>query len=600
MNGTRCVLGVLVVSALCSVVERAGLAQQQPPPATIRTGITSVPIDVRVVDRNGKPVTDLKQEDFTVLEEGVSQQIRHFATQAFTADPAAALPEPRFRTAASEAAPATENRRVFLILLGRGRHQAASKYVDSLTRFIADRALPQDQVALFAWNRATDFTTNREIIVRTLARYREQHEKIETDLKEWFSGLRAVYGSKEIPPQIQRQIDSVFEEARALRARPLVPGQIAGERQIDEMNRRTADNLLRDAIHKEKIAAGGHSLPDLVAETAAETFDMTFDEYAAQATETLQDVGNLYAGIDYLRHLDGEKHLLLLTERGVFLPDQMHNVGLARAASDARIALDIIQTGGVGGPAPPRFVDGPNGPVLRMDPVARPARVFSEGFATQDLRLMADLTGGQLSAFRTGDDAFRRLEDANRFQYVLAYYPSSPVRDGKYRKVSVRVNRPDVSVMYRQGYFATDRLVPMDRRLFVTSSRIDAAARFGRPIDHLRVTVGETAIGGTGSDRAATARVTVDVSRVKFRRVAEHHLATLDAALFCGDDKSRIVGQIRQQVNLTLTDTQLERAVKEGVEFSSRVPVTGDARAMKVVVYDYGADLVGTAIAKIR
>jgi VWFA-related protein len=166
MHGARYVLGLLVVAV--SVVV-AGHAQQQPP-TTIRTGVTSVPIDVRVVDRNDTPVTDLKQEDFTVIEEGVLQQIRHFATQAFTADPAAALPEPRFRTTASAPAPATENRRVFLILIGRGRHQTVSKYVDALTRFLADRVLPQDQVALFVWNRATDFTTNREILVRTLAR----------------------------------------------------------------------------------------------------------------------------------------------------------------------------------------------------------------------------------------------------------------------------------------------------------------------------------------------------------------------------------------------------------------------------------------------
>ena len=33
---------------------------QEPQPPSIRTRITMVPIDVRVVDRDGKPVTDLK------------------------------------------------------------------------------------------------------------------------------------------------------------------------------------------------------------------------------------------------------------------------------------------------------------------------------------------------------------------------------------------------------------------------------------------------------------------------------------------------------------------------------------------------------------
>jgi VWFA-related protein len=568
MHRARTVLGLLIIAASVFVSSHA----QQPPPATIRTGITSVPIDVRVVDRNGKPVTDLTREDFTILEEGVPQQIRHFATQAFAADPSAALPEPRFRTTVSGPVPATENRRVFLILIGRGRHQSASKYVDALTRFLTERILPQDQVALFAWNRATDFTTNREILPRTLARYLEEHERIEMDLREWFSGLRAVYGAKDIPPHVQRRIDSVFEEARALRARPLAPGAAAGQRTIDDMNRRNLDKSLSAAT--ERLEGGSP-------EQTAESLNVTFDQHAAKVTETMQDIGNLYAGIDYLRRLDGEKHLLLLTERGVTVPRSDRNlyVNLARAASDARIALDIIHTGGTD---------------------AGHKQPMAQSFAVGDLRVMADLTGGQMAAYRTGDDSFRRLEDANSFQYVLAYYPSSPVRDGKYRKVSVKVNRPDALVMHRQGYFATDRLVPMDRREFVTSSRIDAAAQFRSVIDHLAVTVNEAAVGGGETDRAATTRVTVDVSRVKFTRAADHHTATLDVALFCGDDKNRIVGQIRQQVNLTLTDARLERALKEGVAFNSRVPIAGHARTLKVIVYDYGADLIGSAVAKIR
>ena len=48
---------------------------QQPPPPTFRTGVTLVPVDVRVLDREGKPVTDLKQSDFTVLEDGAPHDI---------------------------------------------------------------------------------------------------------------------------------------------------------------------------------------------------------------------------------------------------------------------------------------------------------------------------------------------------------------------------------------------------------------------------------------------------------------------------------------------------------------------------------------------
>ena len=111
-------------------------------------------------------------------------------------------------------------------MLGRGRHQPVVGGVDALSAFVRERLLPQDRIALMAWNRATDFTTDHALIARTVARYDERAEAIETDLKQWFSGLRAIYGSKTIPPHIQRRIDAVFAEAGSLRPRELVPGQI--------------------------------------------------------------------------------------------------------------------------------------------------------------------------------------------------------------------------------------------------------------------------------------------------------------------------------------------------------------------------------------
>lgn len=73
----------------------------QQPTGSFRSRITMVPLDVRVLDRDGKPITDLRQEDFTVLEDGIPQAIRHFAIQSLTpeAAPAAGL---RRNSSASE------------------------------------------------------------------------------------------------------------------------------------------------------------------------------------------------------------------------------------------------------------------------------------------------------------------------------------------------------------------------------------------------------------------------------------------------------------------------------------------------------------------
>jgi len=77
---------VFALSPLVAVVFSGALlaqAPQAPPPdqaaPTFQAQTLLVPVDVRVVDGNGKPVTDLTQADFTILEDGVPQDIRHFA-----------------------------------------------------------------------------------------------------------------------------------------------------------------------------------------------------------------------------------------------------------------------------------------------------------------------------------------------------------------------------------------------------------------------------------------------------------------------------------------------------------------------------------------
>ena len=164
---------------------------------------------MRVLDATGAPVTDLQQRDFTVLENGAPQAVRHFSSRAFTAD----APGPRdvltARTTATTDITAA-NRRVFLIVLGRGRLQPPAKGVDGLLHFVRERLLPQDLVAVMAWNRATEFTTSHAEIAALLERFKKDHEKIESLVSQRFSGLAAIYGSRDIPAGLQHDIDAVF------------------------------------------------------------------------------------------------------------------------------------------------------------------------------------------------------------------------------------------------------------------------------------------------------------------------------------------------------------------------------------------------------
>jgi VWFA-related protein len=51
--------------------------------------------------------------------------------------------------------------------------------------------------------------------------------------------------------------------------------------------------------------------------------------------------------------------------------------------------------------------------------------------------------------------AFASIAEELRRQYWLGYYPANTARDGRYRKIRVAVNQPEVVVRARDGYRTT-------------------------------------------------------------------------------------------------------------------------------------------------
>jgi VWFA-related protein len=580
------------------VVLTVGAQQRGQPPGTIRTRITLVPLDVRVVDRNGKPVTDLTQEDFTITENGRPQEIRHFSVQALAADPGAVTTAVELRKMpASDLAP--QKRRVFLLLLGRGRMTGPSRELEALQEFVSSKLLPQDHVAVLAYNRATDFTSDHKTIADVVARFKARHTKIEALLAQYFSGLRAVYGAKTIPPHIQREIDAVFESAGNLRPREISPGQIVDGRGIAADARRTADELQRAEILSTRPPEAP-SLPDSAATTTAEALDVSFDDYVASQVELMHDLGNLYAGIEYMRHLDGEKHLAFVTPRGLSMPRAENDRNVAAVASDARVAIDIVYTGGTVGAAPPRIVSGPNGSRIVASPVPSPAAVFGQTFNIQSLRRIAEITGGQVSAFRYGKEAFARIDQSTRFQYLLGYYPSNATMNGTFRRIDVKVNRPGLVVSYRRGYFASPQLVPLDRREFLTFTRVSAAGRFAEPLKDIALTLNQPDVFPGPGGGELTVSGTIDLSRVKFDKVEDRHNATLDIGIYAGDARERVLGETMKKVELRLLEDSYRTTMAKGVPFSARIAYAGEPAYVKVIVYDYASDLLGSSVVKLK
>jgi Ca-activated chloride channel family protein len=77
-----------------------------------------------------------------------------------------------------------------------------------------------------------------------------------------------------------------------------------------------------------------------------------------------------------------------------------------------------------------------------------------------ELQQLATQTGGRYVHSPAGDkleEAFINIIDELRNQYTLTYYPTNDKRDGRWRKLSLTVSRPEVTARARRGYFAPKR-----------------------------------------------------------------------------------------------------------------------------------------------
>jgi VWFA-related protein len=584
---TRAHIVGLAVAAV-AVYQTTFAQNPQPPKPQIpvfRSTVTLVPVDVRVTDRDGKPVTDLRQDEFTITEDGVKQDIRHFSVQSFSAEQLAADTNLVPRETAVNLEPQTN--RIFLIVLGRGKLQEPSRAVDALISFVRQRLLPQDQVAVFAYNRATTFTRNHRQIATLLERFKQMHEQVDFEIGLQMSGLAAIYGSRMIPRSLQTKIDQMFAGSGLLASQRVAPADAAASRVDKDSLRQTEAQIQKETeVAKAQMAADA-GVPNLtvwseIDEIQTQMFaDLSLEDFVSSTAQTLQDLGNLYAAIEYLRHFEGEKHIIFFTEKGLILPRLEEDEVLASAANDARVAIDTIETGGI-------YVGQPGGEAAEGR--------WTQTFAFATLRNIAELTGGVSSIAEPGAAAMSRIDDVTRAGYLLGYYPSNSNWNGAYRKVSVRVSRPGVNVYYRHGYYSRKEIENFARRDFISADRIRAAASFRREIKDIRLKVDASfARAKDGPGYEMSVAVNIDPEKLAFTFVEGVHIGRISIAVFCFDEKGNAIGNSMQTADLKLKDENFQKIMNAGIPYKVSFLVNPGVRRVRVVVYDFKADLIGSA-----
>jgi VWFA-related protein len=199
----------LVVCPFVVCVAQAPLAapQESQPAPTFRSSVTLVRVSVVAKDKLGKPVADLRREDFQIFDHGLPQAIRLFLPESDHSNPASPEPRPH-NTFTNQIGPTAGSHSGYSVILidsiftdwGDVRHPGAANARVSALRAL--QSIPAgERIAIYATTRKLqvicEFTSDRDLLEQQLQRWKASVDTIETNKAIFASPASAVLASSQ-------------------------------------------------------------------------------------------------------------------------------------------------------------------------------------------------------------------------------------------------------------------------------------------------------------------------------------------------------------------------------------------------------------------
>jgi VWFA-related protein len=194
---------------------------------------------------------------------------------------------------------------------------------------------------------------------------------------------------------------------------------------------------------------------------------------------------------------------------------------------------------------------------------------FSNNAASQEtLSTLAADTGGK-AFFDTNDfsGVFTQVQKDSSAYYVLGFTSANPLKDGKYRRLRVTVNRADVKLEYRPGYYAGRDFVHLNRADREQQLEDELAAEL--PQTDVPLYAGTAYFREDESHYYLAVSLVVPGSQIPFVQEKDKDNATIDVIgeVRLGEKGRLPVGQLRDTVKLAVDSTQQVR--RKNVQYNT-------------------------------
>ena len=215
----------------------------------------------------------------------------------------------------------------------------------------------------------------------------------------------------------------------------------------------------------------------------------------------------------------------------------------------------------------------------------------------ETLYTLAADTGGK--AFMDTNDlsgVFSVVQKDTSAYYVLGYTSSNHLKDGRYRRLKVQVNRPDVKLEYRAGYYAdrdyqhmrsTDREQQLEDELSADLSQTDVA-----------VYAGAAYFRQDDSHYYLAVSLVIPGSQIPFVQAKDKDNATIDIIGQVLESGKLPVGRLRDTVKLAVDSSQQVR--RKNVQYNTGFVLAPGNYHLKFVVRENSSGRMGSFETDVR
>jgi VWFA-related protein len=434
-----------------TLIVATGHAQSQPGQPAVKTTTSGVIIDVSVVDNNGQPVLDLLPADFQLIEEGKQQRlvsvslVNGGAARALAERPPATVNVGRTEAVApgvpAPVTAVTSAPTVTAILFDKLSPEARPSARLAAHQYLSTLSSPRDYAGIFVADLSLitfqPFTNDSESLRRAIDRLAATAPaNIDS---EYFKSPRAAALDPNQPP-------TAGAESRT-------PGWVTAA----ERNRRLAEMDMVERMLAEMELRMEQGYRQMLA------------EYSGQAS-----IAGLRSVIEGLRTLEGRKSVVYFTESLSVTSQQkakfetligeanranvtfypVDALGLRVHSEQAKLSRNVTVAGSQG------LGDTQRDPGPWTKELERQEQLLASGPSAVLGRLAKETGGFLIENTNNLAAGVARMQQERTTYYLLGYEPTNAIADGKFRRVTVKVNRRNVTVRARPGYLA----VPLERQ----------------------------------------------------------------------------------------------------------------------------------------